>query len=400
MIGKELFKYSLKNIWNRKLRSFLTILSIFVGITTIFIFVSFGWGLYNYTNELTSSSSADKILIQGKGIPGLDNTFKLTEKDLDAVRGVQGVFDATGVYLEIEEIKSDEERIYGFVTGYDPDEPMVMDIFGIDIENGENLESRDNKKVVLGYNYKLDDKIFSKGLEAGDRIKVKDEKLKIKGFFESVGNPQDDSNVYLTNSYMEELYSGENLSYGMIVGKVDVEKMDLVIERIEKELRDIRDIEKGKEDFFVQSFDEMVESYSGAIDVIIGFVILIALVSVVVSAINTSNTMVTSVLERIREIGVMKAIGAKNSEVFQIFLLESSILGLIGGVLGVIFGAGLSLLIKDILENLGYGFLSPYFSYSLFFGCVGFAVITGAISGAWPAREASKINPTEALRYE
>jgi putative ABC transport system permease protein len=402
MIGEEIFKYSLKNLWNRKMRSFLTVVSILVGITTIFIFISFGWGLYNYTNELTSSSSADKVLIQAKGIgvPGLDDTFQLTNKDLDAIKNTRGVFEATGMYFKVGEIEKNDERVYGFVAGYNPEIPLMMDVFNIGIEKGRGLERRDEGKVVLGYNYMVDGKIFSRGLNIGDKINVQNERLRIVGFFESVGNPQDDSQVYVTESFFEKLYSNENLSYGMIIAQVDVEELDLIIERIESELRKVRNLEKGKEDFFVQSFDDLIESYSSVLNVIIGFIILIALVSVVVSAINTANTMITSVLERIKEIGVMKAIGARNSEIFQIFLLESSILGFIGGVLGVLIGMGITFLIGLVLESLGYSFLKPFYSWELIVGCVLFATLTGAISGAWPAYEGSKIKPVDALRYE
>ena len=110
--------------------------------------------------------------------------------------------------------------------------------------------------------------------------------------------------------------------------------------------------------------------------------------------------MITSVLERYKEIGVLKAIGAKNSEIFGIFLFESSFLGFVAGALGVLFGWFLTSSIASVLEGLGWGFLSPYYSVELFAGCVLFAVVTGVISGVVPAIRASKINTVDALRYE
>ena len=103
VISKESVKYSLNNIKKSKARSILTILSIFVGIATIFIFVSFGWGLYDYIDEFTSSSSADKLMIlpKGAGIPGLDDTFKLLEDDVQAVEQTPGIYEATGSYLGV-----------------------------------------------------------------------------------------------------------------------------------------------------------------------------------------------------------------------------------------------------------------------------------------------------------
>ena len=97
MISTELIKYSLKNLLARKGRSFLTILSIFLGIATIFIFISYGLGLYFYVQDFTTGSSVDKVLVQAKGIgaPGIDDTFQLDDGDLDAVRDTLGVYEAT-----------------------------------------------------------------------------------------------------------------------------------------------------------------------------------------------------------------------------------------------------------------------------------------------------------------
>jgi len=135
VISKESVKYSLNNIKKSKARSVLTILSIFVGIATIFIFVSYGWGLYDYIDEFTSSSSADKLLIMSKGvgIPGLDATFKLLDGDIRVIKGTAGVYDATGMYMGVEEIEQDDSKKYVFVTSYDPDLPMIMELSDIEV---------------------------------------------------------------------------------------------------------------------------------------------------------------------------------------------------------------------------------------------------------------------------
>ena len=135
-------------------------------------------------------------------------------------------------------------------------------------------------------------------------------------------------------------------------------------------------------------------------ETLFGFILLIALISIFVSSINTANTMITSVLERTQEIGVMKSIGARNSEIFKIFLFESSVIGFVAGVLGVLLGVFLTLIAKQILVQLGWSFLKPYYSFWMFFGCIAFATITGAVSGVFPAINATKVSPVKALRYE
>lgn len=394
-------KYSLRNIRKRKSRSFLTVLSIFIGIATIFIFISFGLGLYSYINDLATGSSADKIIIQGKtnSAPGLDSSFKLTDQDLRVIKAAGGVYDATGVYFKVAQVKSQDKLIYGFLISMDPQKPMMWQIGGVKIESGRELEKSDKGKVVLGHSYGVDKKIFPKALGLNDKVNINGQDLRIIGFLEEIGNPQDDSQIYINNDYLDTLYPGNN-SYGYIIAKVDIKNIQSTIARVESALRNSRDVKLGKEDFFVQSFEDLIKSYSSALNVVIGFIIFIAFISVLVSAINTANTMITSVLDRYKEIGIIKSIGAKNSVIFSIFFFESAFLGFLAGVIGVIIGYGATSLAGTILSNLGWSFLKPLYSFWLFAGCILFATITGAISGVIPAIRASKINPVDALRYE
>lgn len=402
MISIESIKYSLRNLVARKSRSFFTILSIFVGITTIFIFVSFGLGLVSYVDEVASESSAQLVLIQTRGgsAPGLDTTFKLTDDDVRAVEKTKGVFEASGAYFRPVEVVQGNIRKYTFIIAYDPDVPLIMNSFNIDIYKGRFLDKGDEGRALLGYNYQFPDKIFPKGYSIGDKIELQGQKVKIVGFLDSVGNPQDDSQIYIINDFIDNLYPDEELSYGMITARVDTKDIDAVVEKIEKSLRKERDQEEGKEDFYVQSYASLLEAYTSVLNIVVGFIILIALISVVVSAVNTANTMITSVLERVKEIGVIKSIGARNSEIFKIFLFESSFLGFISGIIGVLVGFSVTFTAGNILTSLGWGFLTPKYSWMLFAGCILFATLTGGISGVFPAYQASKMKPVDALRYE
>ena len=401
MIRKESIKYSVNNLMKRKTRSLLTILSIFVGIATIFLFISFGLGLYTYVNSFISESSADKVTIQpgGNSGLGLDATFALTKEDLRAVERASGVNDVSGVYFKAAEIEKNNINKFVFAVAYDPSKDILLELNNIKIFKGRNLREGDEGKIVAGYNYLIENKIFQKSFDVNDIMKIDGKDFRIIGFYEPVGNPTDDSQIYMTEAQFEEMYN-DTKGYNMIVASVDVDNIGNVIDNIEKNLRESRNVEEGKEDFSVSSFEDLLGQFTSALNVIIGFVILIALISVLVSAINTANTMITSVLERVKEIGVMKSIGARNSEILKIFLFESSLLGFIAGVLGVILGWFLAFTAGTILTSLGWGFLQPYYPWQLFLGCILFATITGAISGIIPAISASKTNPVEALRYE
>ena len=167
----ESMRYSLRNIEHRKGRSFLTVFSILIGIATIFIFISFGAGLYNYVDELTSSSSANKLMIQSKGgFGGIDENFELNDDDLGAVERAGDVKSATGIYFKTTKVELREEQIYTFLISYDPQNPLIMDVFNIGIFAGRGLQKGDSGKVVLGYNYQTPGKIFEKGLGVNDNI--------------------------------------------------------------------------------------------------------------------------------------------------------------------------------------------------------------------------------------
>ncbi len=402
MISREIAKYSIKKLVHSRSRSLLTLASILVGITTIFIFVSFGWGLYDYIDSVASTGSANKVVIQPKGIgaPGADETFALHEEDLRAIKRTAGVYETGGMMFKMAEVQQEKTKKYTYLVAYDPQHSLLMDLYSIKIAKGRELKGGEMNKAVLGYNYQIKDKIFPRAYSLNEEIEINGRPTKIIGFYASVGNPQDDAQIYVTEDYFYELFPNSTKSYTWIIAEVDINDLNNTIQRIEKSLRNSRNIKEGNEDFFVQSFEAMIESYTSALDIVIAFVIFIALISVVVSSINTANTMITSVLERYKEIGVMKAIGSKNSQILNIFLFESSLLGLVAGIIGVLFGFIATSIAKSILSSLGWSFLAPHYSIGLFVGCIAFATITGAVSGLIPAMKASRINPVEALRYE
>lgn len=406
MLEIENIKYSLKNLSKRKSRSFLTILSIFIGITTIFIFVSFGLGLYNYVNTIATETGVDKLIIQPRsgGAPGIDTAFKLLDKDLNAIEKTKGVVSATGVYLKAvqPEQKGTKKYVFGMAIDLTQDNiRMLKELMLVDIEKGREFKRGDKGKVILGYNYMLDNKIFERGINLGDKITINGIKFDVIGFWEPIGNPGDDSNIYFSIDDFKKLFPDEELSYGMIIARVDdFTQINTIADRVERNLRKSRGQEEGKEDFFVQTYEELIAQFGMILNIIIGFIIMIAFISVIVSAINTANTMITSVLERIKEIGVMKAIGAKRSTIRNIFLFESSFLGFIAGIIGVFFGWILSSIAANILDTLGWGFLTPLYTPALFIALILFATLVGTLSGVVVAIQAAKQNAVDALRYE
>jgi putative ABC transport system permease protein len=400
----DLVKYSIKNVIKRRLRSGLTILSILIGVTAIFTLVSFGVGLQNYVDILAQDAGVDKIFIQSRGIgaPGTDNNFFLTQDDTDFVEKINGVQDITGIYSNIVETKKDRQAKYVFLIGIDPSKTDLVDeSFTVEIESGRQLKNGDTDKAVLGYNYQENEKVFDKGVVIGEKIELNGNKFDVVGFYNKLGNPQDDSNIYITYESFETLFPEKKDNFGFIMVKSN-RNVDLpeLAEKINDRLRKHKGQEKGKEDFFVQTFDDALQTFNSVILVLNGILFLIALISVIVAGVNTTNTMYTAVLERTKEIGIMKAVGAKNSSVLFIYVFESGILGSIGGILGVILGFLISSGAGFIAAQAGFSFLKPSFPLWLTLGSILFSFIVGAGSGLLPAIRASKLRIVNALRYE
>jgi putative ABC transport system permease protein len=243
------------------------------------------------------------------------------------------------------------------------------------------------------------DKFFTKPLKVGDRIKVNGQYLDIIGFYGEVGSPSDDTQIYITEVAAEELFGIK--SYYTIIGRVSLGKNATeVAEDITDALRRHRNQKKGSETFFAQTFEQVIATFTVVLNVIIAVVILIALISVIVAGVNIMNTMYASILERTKEIGIFKAIGARNEEILYIFMIEAGILSLIGGVIGVLLGMAIAKVGGVIIASAGYAAFKPYFSANLIISILLFSFLVGIISGILPAYNASKLKPVEALRYE
>lgn len=396
--------YTLQNIAHRKTRSLLTVLSILIGIMAIYAIISFGLGIKNYMNVLAEEAGTDKLYIMSKGIgaPGTDDTFSLTTDEIDFVEKINGVDKITGMYAKAGEIKHGRENKFFFVAGMDMEKvDFILEAFNINIEKGRQLKKGEVGKVVLGYLYQFDNKIFKKRIKLGDKIEINGNKHEVVGFYEEVGNPQDDSQVYVTLEGFESIFpdSKDQFGYVMIKSSAGVDPEDLA-DKIKDKLRKYKGEDKGKETFYVQTFADMMETFGNIINILNGILLLIALISVLVASVNIMNTMYTAVIERTQEIGVMKAIGATNRTILTIFVFESGFLGLIGGLIGVMLGYVVAKTGGAIAAAYDYAMLQPAFPWYLIVGCLLFSFFVGAVSGLWPARAASKLKPVDALRYE
>jgi len=403
---KDVLKYSISNIWNRKTRSFLSILSILIGITAIFALISFGQGLNDWINEFAQEMGVDKIMIMpGSGIAeALTSNIKFNKDDFEFIKKIKGVDEATAMSFDSGKISfKDYKDIYTFVIGLSTDSKekrLVEEMFGgIEIEEGRELKKGDVLKATVGYSFTVPDRLFKKAVFVGDKIEVNDIIVEVVGIYEEIGSPTDDAQIYMSIEGFKEIFKREEFEYIYLRTAPDQVPSELA-EKIKEKFRKYKGQREGEEDFTVQTFEDVMRTFTNVLLVLNGILVLIALISVVVAAVNIMNTMYTSILERTREIGVMKSIGAKNIFILLIFVTEAGVLGLIGGIIGIFLGYGFSYLGGRIVAIYGVTMLKPAVPLWLIIGCLLFAFLVGAGSGLLPSIQASKLNPVDALRYE
>ena len=400
---KDYILFSFEGIKKRRLRSLLTMIGIFIGIAAVVSLISLGQGLEHTVTEQFEQLGGDKIMIMPGGQAfGAFASGELTQDDLDAVRKAEGVDEATELFYTTGVINFRGEPQQTFVIGLPTDDSakIITDMQGFEAEKGRDLKNGDKYKITVGWRLWNED-FFEDSVRLRDKIEIEDEKLEVVGLIKKIGNPQDDAQVYIPIETARELFDEpEEISsiYAQIKTGYDP---DEVAEEIKEELRDSRDEEEGEETFTVQTFENLLETIGGILSTVQIVIIGIAAISLIVGGIGIMNTMYMSVMERTKEIGVMKAIGAKNSHILQIFLIESGIYGLFGGIIGILIGLGISKAVEIIAANyLGTELLRAYVSLPLILGALGFSFIVGAISGIAPSYRASQLRPVEALRYE
>ncbi|MBW2971562.1 ABC transporter permease [Candidatus Woesearchaeota archaeon] len=399
----DYFRLAFKTFASEKKRTALTLIGIFIGIAAVVSLISLGQGLKASIDKQFELLGTDKIFIQPGTSVGLDPTvtIKLTEEDLTAIRGISGVKSASAMVFKLTRVTFKDDSKYTFAMGMeDPDIDFekMLESFGVEMEQGRGAEGI--KDVVLGKNFITGDFLDS-AVEVGDKIEVEGKLFRVVGSVSEVGNPQDDANVYLTFDAALELFdlSKDELDFIYVTVRQG-EEPSVVGDRIKKKLRKLHDVKEGDEDFTVSTTEDYMETFGIVLTVVQIVLIGIAAISLLVGGVNIANTMYTSVLERTNEIGIMKAIGARNSDIFLLFLIESGILGVVGGIAGIAAGIGMSKLVAFAAASAGWSFIQTLFPWYLTFGALVFSFVVGAVAGTLPARQASKLKPVDALRYE
>ena len=394
-------KIAINNIWRRKTRSILTFISITIGIAAVLVMVSVGLGLENTVNEQFEAMGVDKIFIMpggGLGIWGIGG--ELDDEDLDVIRDARGVEKTGAMAYKVGSVEYRDERIYTWVMGVDMESlDLIEEAYNMEITEGRNLEEGDKFDAVVGLLIR-NGEVFSEEVEIGKKIEIDGTEVTVVGGFEEIGNAEDDSSIMIPLEAAEEIFDIKG-EYGAIMAKTaEGQDVSEVAENIKKDLRDAKNLEIGDEDFTVQTSEQLAESFGQILSILTVVVIGIASISLFVGGVGTMNVMYTAVLERTKEIGILKAVGAKENDILSIFMLESGILGMLGGFGGVILGIVLSQIISWAARAANYGMLAVEIRLSVCLAALAFSFAIGLISGYLPSKRASKLKPVDSLRYE
>ncbi|OYT35416.1 MAG: ABC transporter permease [Candidatus Aenigmarchaeota archaeon ex4484_52] len=404
----DFFKLAFSSIMHRKMRAWLTMIGIFIGIAAVVSLISLGDGMRQAINVQFEKMGSDKIMVfpGGDGGAGMKNMMtsvaKLTEDDLKIIRKQSGVDLAGGMIFKTVAVKYKDKTKYSQVSGIPTDDTQDIfeDMETYEMLKGHKLKAGNDKYVILGYDIAYTD-YFDKRPKLRDKIYIMDKPFIVSGIFEKIGNHQDDSMFVITYDAANELF-GTKDEYSVILVKVkpNIKPADLA-QTLKKKLRRARREKEGEESFQVQTTEQLLNKVNSILGVVNAVLIAIASIALLVGGIGIMNTMYTSILERTKDIGIMKAIGAKDSQILSIFLFEAGLYGFIGGAIGVFFGYSISKLAEYItVVVLGQDLLVVEFDAFLIIGSLAFSTILGIISGILPARQAANMEPVEALRYE
>ncbi len=401
----DFIKIALKSLMKRKIRTWLTMIGIFIGIAAVVSLISLGQGLEDAVMQQFQAIGADRIVVQAKGMgggpPGTNVAVPLVDDDLEIVRNSRGVKIAAGRLIRPVKLSFEDENRFGYLASM-PEESkereFVNEVTNYKIEIGRDIRSGEKYKVVMGYNY-MEKPLLGRELRVGDVIEIQNKEFEIVGFYEKTGSFQVDGSVVMNEDVAREILDEPEIIDVIQVSAINTDKTEEVSKTIASNLRKSRDVEEGKENFTVETTQQILDSLKKVLSFVTYFLVAIAAISIVVGAVGITNTMYTSVLERTRDIGIMKAIGARNSDILTIFLFESGLLGLVGGIIGVGLGVLLGILVEVIgSQAIGGGLIQASFSPGLILGSLLFAFLVGVLAGTVPAYNASKMSPVDALR--
>ena len=402
----DMFLLALNNIRRRGIRSILTVIGIFIGIAAITSLITLSQGLQNAFDQSFSRLGTDKLFVKPGTSSSLmpiittNNNIILDSSDVSTISKVNHVSMAIGIISASTVVKYKQTELAATINSLPSNSQeinMLESTYFPDIASGRNMMPNDHKVAIIGHG--LLSKL--KGIKSGQTISINGQEFKIIGIYEQVGNPQVENTITIDKASAKSILDFSKIGYSQII--VQVQKgydIDTVKDAITKAERKHRNVNANTQNFTVTSSTEILNAFKTILSILQVMIVGIASISLIVGGIGILNNMYTSVMERTKRIGTLKAIGARNSDILTLFFFESGLLGTIGGIVGIAVGLGIAYFVEYYAIMSGFTLLVISINWALVSEILMFSFSLGVIFGLLPAFRASKMKPSVALRYE
>ena len=386
MLG--LGKLAVRNTLRRGKKSWITVIGVVIGIAAVVALVSLGQGLEAAVSQEFEELGSNQVIVRGE----------ITDSDISVIERTRGVEGAVGVSQRTDPVTFRGETQRLTVVGADLSKfDTAFRGLPLRMEDGRQLRTNDVAAAMMGVET---GSLFEKQPGIRDQMTVQGEKFRLQGFYSS-GSPQFQNSMIIGLERARNLWDIDDELTQIVVVVDSGFTQQEVADSVEEQLRRDRGIKEGDEDFSVTTPDDILEALTSILGVVQGVVVGLASIALFVGGIGIMNTMYMSINERTREIGVLKAIGASKRQIRMLFLMESGLIGLIGGIIGVLIGMAISEVAVFVVgEYVSTVSLARGYGPELIAGALTFSTLLGLVSGYLPSRQASQLEPAEALRYE
>ena len=404
MNGTNLIKIAVRALANNKLRGFLTMLGIIIGVASVITMLAIGQGSKRSIQAQISEMGSNMIMIH----PGADVRVRQDASAMETLKlqDYEDIVDETRFVSAVSpSVNSSGQAIYGAnnapttVYGISPD---YLEIRRYKVEDGDMFTEQDIQtaaKVCVVGKTVVDNLFPDGGNPVGKVIRFQKLPFRIVGVLESkgynsMGMDQDDLILAPYTTIQKKVLAITHLQ-GITCSALKEEYTDQAIDEISEILRRNHKLkESDDDDFTIRSQQELSTMLTSTTDMMTVLLAAVAGISLLVGGIGIMNIMYVSVTERTREIGLRMSIGAKGIDILAQFLIESILISVTGGLIGVVFGVGAALVVNGVAHFPIY--IQPWSVVLSFAVCT----VTGVFFGWYPAKKAAQLDPIEAIRYE
>ncbi|MCF7816200.1 MAG: ABC transporter permease [Candidatus Pacebacteria bacterium] len=408
---KHILITAIRGLRTHTSRSALTILGIVIGVAAIIIVMALGQGAQDLILSQVEGLGAETVVLRpGTGVSDITKTLftqTLTQNDIAALEKKQNVpnlIEVSPLVIMYDAVEFQGKVYRPSIIGGSAE--FLFGLLDISLQDGRYYtdDDIDQKARVAIIGATVKEELFENSQAVGQQIRIKDKKFKVLGVLEKSGQagPFDmDELVMIPQTSAQTYITGTNYFNEVFLRADDPKNVEKMAYDIAVTLRETHDIGLNEDDDFdIQTQQNVIDQIETIVSVFTAFLVTVVSISLVVGGIGIMNIMLVSVFERTKEIGLRKALGATRNDILKQFLFEAVILTSIGGFVGVILGTVFSYVVAVVLpqrvaENWAFAF--PVGGAIL---GVGVSASVGLIFGIYPANQASKKSPIEALRYE